>query len=188
MAILRVTGDISPALQIELQRETEGESVNWAGRALSLSDRLQGWAIVAGGAIFALANAGGPLAALGLGLDLVERGRLPVAGYGQMLFGVIGFAAGIAIAVFGWRAAGATRPVLWAVTDKRLLRLIAGAGEPASSWSRKEILSAERLNWDVPVKRALALTVRAKKDRSIGVTLVGPADLEAADRAITNLT
>jgi hypothetical protein len=43
------------------------------------------------------------------------------------------------------------------------------------------------MNWDDPEKRVLAVTVRVSRGRSSILLIVGPVDLEAAERALEEL-
>lgn len=189
MAILRMSDDLPPDLEVELHRETSGETVKWAGRASGFVEKFQGWTLVGAGAVFALLNIGGPAAALGDIIDLVERGRAPgavafLAAGGGLLF----FGAGLAIALFGWRFLKSAERVVWAVTNRRLLRIVASEDEPARSWRKADIRSVDRRSWSDPEKRCLAVTVKGRGRRSDPVLLIiGPVDLEAAESALAEL-
>lgn len=188
MVILRMSGDLPPEMEIELYRATSGETVKWAGRSSGVVEQLQGWLLVAAGSIFALFNIGGPASALGMLVNFAERGRAPdidvliAAGVGIAFF--IG---GVAVALFGWRFVQSAHQVIWAVTNRRLVRILAGSGEEPRSWSKSDIVSVERMNWDDPENRVLAVTVRTSRGRNAILLIVGPVDLEAAERALEEL-
>jgi hypothetical protein len=188
MVILRLSGDLPPEMEIELYRATSGETVKWAGRSSGAVEQLQGWLLVAVGAIFALVNIDGPAGALGMLINLAERGRSPDsdlmvaagAGMGFFIFGAV-------LAFYGWRYIQSADQIIWAVTNRRLLRIVAGSGDEPRSWTKSDIVSVERMNWEDPEKRVLAVTVRVSRGRSSILLIVGPVDLEAAERALGEL-
>lgn len=188
MAILRMYDDLSPDLTSALARETGGETVKWAGRSSGVIEKLQGWALVGGGAIFALANLGGPTAALGVVVDLLERGQAPgggaiaAAGLHALLF-----VAGVALAIFGWLFVKSAAPVVWAVTNRRFLRIVAGGAQPTRAWLKPDILNIDEMNWSDPQTRCLSLRVRGGGHNDPVLMIIGPADLEAAERALDEL-
>lgn len=188
MAIIRLSGDLPPDLEVELYRETSGETVRWAGRSSGVVEKIQGWMLVAGGSVFALVNLGAPLAALGLVLDLAERGRVPTDGeLISIAVGLLLFGAGVSIALLGWRFVKTAHQVIWAVTNRRLVRIVAGGAMPTQSWSKAEILNVNRLNWDDPAKRGLAVTVKGSGESNPVLIIIGPVDLEAAERALEQM-
>lgn len=188
MTILRMYGELPPDLEVELYHETSGETVKWAGRSSGVVERFQGWMLIGAGALFAIANLGGLAAALGVILDIIERGRAPAA---ETLIaaatGVILFAAGAAAALIGWRFLKSADRVVWAITDKRLLRIVAGGAQPTRSWRKPEILKVDRLNWSDPEKRCLAVTVKGRGRSNPVLMIIGPVDLEAAEAALGEL-
>jgi hypothetical protein len=186
MSIERLFGDLTPDLASALARETSGETVRWASRNASISEKAQGLAIMAAGIGLALATVGGPLAAFGLLIDLAERGRLPSGGYGVIGLEIAGFFSGVAIAWFGWRAFKSSPQIVWAVTNCRLLRLVAGVTGAACSWRKRDIAEIEKLNWDEPARRGVAFTVRCG-ERDLQLILTGRSDLVAAERALAAL-
>ena len=188
MAILRMSDDLPPDLEVELHRETGGETVKWAGRASGFVEKFQGWMLVGAGAVFALLNIGGPAAALGEIIDLMERGRAPGADALLTAVGLLFFGAGLAIALFGWRLLKSAERVVWAITNRRLLRIVASDAEPARSWRKADIRRVDRRSWSDPEKRCLAVTVKGRGRRSDPVLLIiGPVDLEAAESALAEL-
>lgn len=188
MAVVRLAGGLPPDLEVELYRETSGESVAWAGRSSGIVEKIQGAGVMVGGAVLALANLGGPLAVLGLLVDLAERGQWPSGGYIGIFWGVVGFIAGVLIARLGWRFFASARDVIWAVTDRRLVRIVAGGKLPTRSWGPDEIAGVERLNWDEPQRRGLAVSVKRRRGSGeMTLIIVGPVDLDAAERALLAL-
>jgi hypothetical protein len=184
MAILRMFGDLPPDFEVELYRETSGEQVNWSGRSSGVIEKLQGWAVVGAGAIFALVNIGGPAAALGVLVDLIERGRTAdIGAHAATAGGLLLFAGGVAIAAIGWRLVQSSERVVWAITNKRLIRLVIGPTPQTRSWTKSEIVKVERINWTDPATQALTVTVRARRNDTATFIIVGPADLEAAEAA-----
>lgn len=188
MVILRMFGDLPPDLEVELYRETSGETVRWSGRSSGLIERFQGWAIVGTGAVIALFNISGPASALGLLVDLAEKGRTPDFG-GFIAVGVqlLFFGAGIAAALFGWRFIKSASQVVWAVTNRRLVRIVGGGAQPTQSWTRNQILKVDRMNWSDPGKRALVVTVEGRGENDPVLIIMGPVDLEAAESALAAL-
>ncbi len=186
MSIERVFAELTPRLADALGRESAGETVKWAGRNPGLGDRIQGFAVVSAGAALALANLGGPLSAVGLLVDLIERGRMPSGGYAAIGLGALGFIAGLALAWLGWRSVRASRDVAWAVTDRRLLRIVDG-DIGAQVWRRRDLSDLERLNWNEPKRRAFAMTARCHPECELRLILTGPADIPAAEAAVREL-
>lgn len=187
MGIVRLASDLPPDVEVELKKETAGETVKWAGRASHFAEKIEGWIIILVGLGIAVANIGGPLALIGVLADFAERGQLPNGGYGMIGAGVLAFSAGAAIAMMGLRFINSARPIVWAITESRLVRLIGGADGVVRSWNGPDILHIERLNWDEPPRRALAITARGHKRGEVAVVMVGKVDLEAADRALGEL-
>ncbi len=188
MVILRMSGELPPEMEIELYRATSGETVKWAGRSSGVIEQLQGWVLVAVGAVFALLNIGGPAAALGMVVNFVERGRAPdIDLLISALVGIVFFTGGVVVAMMGWRFVQSAHRVIWAVTNKRLLRIVAGSGDEPRSWSKSDIVSVERMNWDDPEKRVLAVGVRTSRRGTAILLILGPVDLEAAERALEEL-
>lgn len=188
MVILRILGALPPDLEVELYRETSGETVLWSGRSSGLIEKFQGWAMVGAGSLFALFNLAGPAAALGFLVDLAERGRTPdIGAAAATIVGLVFFIFGVAMAAYGWRYLQSAENVVWAVTNRRLLRLVAGGAQPVRSWARDEIVKIDRINWTDPQKRALAVTVRGDGDSNPVLIIMGPTDLEAAERALTQM-
>lgn len=188
MAVVRLAGGLPPDLEVELFRETSGEVVAWAGRSSGVVEKIQGAAVMAAGVLLALANLAGPLAIIGLLVDLAERGQWPTGGYVHIFWGLVGFLAGLLIARLGWRFFRSARDVIWAVTDRRLVRIVAGGKIPTRSWGPEEIVGIERLNWDEPARRGLAVTVKRRRGSGeMTLIIVGPGDLDAAERALTEL-
>ena len=188
MVILRMFGDLPPDLEVELYRQTSGETVKWAGRSSGVVERAQGWAMVAAGAVLALVNLSGPAAALGIAVDFAERARTPEIPYFlSVLGGVMFFAGGVAIAMFGWRFVQSANSVVWAVTNRRLLRIVADVEQATDSWTRSEILKVERLHWDDREKRGLAITIDGRGDNNPTLIILGPIDLEACERALAEM-
>jgi hypothetical protein len=189
MAVVRLAGGLPPDLEVELFRETSGEAVAWAGRSSGIVEKIQGAAVMAAGAVFALVNLGGPFGVIGLLIDFIERGQWPSGGYAGLFWSLVGFAAGLFIARLGWRFFASARDVIWAVTDRRLVRIVAGGKLPTRSWGPAEIVGVERLNWDEPQRRGLAVTVRRRRGSGeMTLIIVGPGDLDAAERALLALT
>ncbi|MEX0643718.1 MAG: hypothetical protein WD076_00285 [Parvularculaceae bacterium] len=188
MVILRLSGELPPEMEIELYRATSGETVKWAGRSSGVIEQLQGWVLVGVGAIFALANIAGPAAALGMIVNLAERGRAPdIDLLVSTLIGIAFFAGGVIAALFGWRFVTSAHQVIWAVTNRRLVRIVAGSGDEPRSWSKSDIVSVERMNWDDPEKRILAVAVKSSGRTNAVLLIVGPVDLEAAERALAEI-
>jgi hypothetical protein len=188
MTVVRLSQGLPPDLEAELYRETSGETVRWAGQASGLVEKIHGYAMAAAGLFVSVLNLGGPLGVLGLAADLVQRGRLPNGGYGIIFIGILGFAGGLFVARFGWRYVKLARHIVWAVTDKRLLRLVGGGALPTVSWSADQILAVERLNWDEPSRRGLAITAKGATGREVTLIVFGPADLDRAEAALLALT
>jgi hypothetical protein len=188
MAILRMLGELPPDLESEVCRFAGGEAVKWSGRSSGFIEKFQGWALVVAGGIFALSNIGGPAAALGFLFDLIERGQTPGAGSLVSIgAGLARFLAGFALAIFGWRFLKSAEQVVWAITSRRFLRIIAGGEEKARAWLKRDILNVDRLGWTDPLRRCLAVRVRGDGDGDPVLIIVGPADLEAAEQALGEL-
>lgn len=188
MAILRMLDELPPDLSGEVSRVAGRETVKWSGRSSGVVEKFQGWVLVVAGGVFALFNIGGPTAALGLCLDLIERGRAPLAGsllsIGVML---VCFLAGLALAFFGWRFLKSAEQIVWAVTSRRFLRIIADGETEARAWLKRDILNIDRLGWTDPQRRCLAVRVRGDGGADPVLIIVGPADLDAAERAFDGL-
>lgn len=188
MAVVRLAGGLPPDLEVELYRETSGETVLWAGRSSGIVEKIQGYAVLGAGVFFALVNLSGPLAVIGLFIDLVQRGHWPSGGFIPIFWGVVAFAAGLFIARIGWRYVQTAKDVIWAVTDQRFVRIVAGGQLPTRSWAPADILEIERLNWDEPKRRGLLIKVKSRRGSSeMTLIIVGPADLDAAERALNAL-
>lgn len=185
VSIERLFGDLTPDLANALARETNGEILRWAGRNASISERAQSLAIMTAGGALAVATISGPLAAFGLVIDFAERGRLPSGGYDEIALGVLGFCSGVLLAWFGWRAFRVSPQIVWAVTNCRFLRLVA-EDESACSWRKRDLEAIERLNWDEPKRRGVALTARSQRC-DLQLILTGRVDLAAAERALLEL-
>lgn len=188
MAILRMLGELPPDLSGEVSRIAGGETIKWSGRSSGLVEKFQGGALVAAGIIFALFNIGGPAAAFGLCLDLIERGRAPFAGSllstGAML---VYFIAGLGLAYFGWRFLKSAERIVWAITSRRFLRIVADGEAEARAWLKRDILNVDRLGWTDPQRRCLAVRVRGEGGADPVLIVVGPTDLEAAENALSEL-
>lgn len=186
MGMVRLAGDLSPDLQSELNREIAGETLKWAGRAAGGPERAEGFAVIVAGALITGLNLQGFLNALGALIDFVELGRLPAGGYGAFGASLLAFFAGLALVAFGLRFLAGSRRTVWAITDARMLRVIAGR-DACCDWKKGDILDVRRLNWEDPARRALAVTAREGRG-DMGLVMTGKADLEAADRALAELT
>lgn len=188
MAILRMYGDLPPDLEVELYRLTTGEEVRWAGRSSGVIEKFQGWALFGVGALASLLNLGGPAAALGLLIDFVQRGRAPDPALLPVIAsGLLFFIVGAAMAAVGWRFVKAADRVVWAITNKRLWRVVAGAKPSARSWTKNQILKVDRLNWTDDEKRGLTVTVKGRGQNNPVLIIIGPADLEAAELALAEM-
>jgi hypothetical protein len=186
MGIICVADDLPPELASELDRETAGETLKWAGRSVGGPERSEGFAVIAAGALIVALNAPGVAAALGTLLNLAERGQLPAGGYGSVGASLIAFFAGIALILLGLRFLAVARRTIWAITDARLLRMIAGR-DACCDWRKDDILEIRRLNWDDASRRALAVTAREGRG-DFRLIMTGRADLESADRALVEMT
>jgi hypothetical protein len=186
MGVVRLAANLPPALERELQNETAGETVKWAGRATGGVEGAEGAAVVGAGLLIALLNTSGVLSAVGMLIDFAQLGRTPVDGYGAAGASLLAFFAGAALIVLGLRVMSLSRRAVWAITDARMLRVIAGR-DACCDWHASDILDVRRLNWDDPKRRALSVTAREGRG-DMGLVMTGDADLEAADRALCELT
>ncbi|MEQ1930767.1 MAG: hypothetical protein ABL957_09560 [Parvularculaceae bacterium] len=186
MSVVRLAGDLPPELESELRNETAGETLKWAGRTTGSPEQLEGIAVIAAGAAIALMNAPGILSIVGMLIDFAGRGQIPAGGYGPIGASALAFFAGLALVVLGLRLMSVSRRTVWAITDARLLRVIGGRNA-CCDWRAADILDVRRLNWDDPIRRALAVTAREGRG-DMGLVMTGKADLEAADRALAELT
>jgi len=186
MGVVRLADDLTPELTNELNREIAGETLKWAGRATGAPERAEGFAVIAAGLLIALLNLSGVMTAVGMLVEFANQGRLPSGGYGGMGASLLAFSAGLALVAFGIRFLTISRRAVWAITDSRMLRVIAGRGD-CCDWTKRDILDVQRLNWNDPARRALAVTAREGRG-DMGLVMTGKADLEGADRALAELT
>lgn len=187
MIILRLA-PLPPDLEVELYRSTSGETVKWSGVSSGLIERVQGWTIVGAGLLVALAGLGDFLMALDLLGDMAADPA--EAGIGDLIGVAIlsgFFILGLAVAVWGWRFVAKADRVVWAVTNRRLIRLAADGVSQPESWTRRDIRDVRRMNWDEPQKRGLAVTVRGRGDSDLVLFILGPDDLERAEKALAEL-
>lgn len=186
MGVVRLAGHLPPELETELKKATNGETVKWAGRSTGLAERIEAGIVIAAGLAIAGLNVGAPLATVGVVADVIDRGQLPRGDYGVIAAGLTAFLAGVAVSAFGVRFLNSARRVVWAVTDSRMLRLVSGA-DACCDWKGVDLVRVEKLNWNDPKRRALSVVAREDGRRDFGVVMTGGADLEAAERAISQL-
>lgn len=187
MIILRLA-PLPPDLEVELYRSTSGETVKWSGVSSGLIERVQGWTIVGAGLLVALAGLGDFLMALGLLNDmLADPAEAGIGGLAAVAMLSAFFVLGLAIAAWGWRFVARADRVVWAVTNRRLIRLVADGASAPQSWTKGEIRDVRRVNWDEPQKRGLAVTVRGPNDSDLVLFILGPDDLERAEKALAEL-
>ncbi|NJM35544.1 MAG: hypothetical protein HC850_13545 [Rhodomicrobium sp.] len=187
MIILRLA-PLPPELEVELYRQTSGETVKWAGVSNGLVERIQGWAIIAGGVILAMFNVESFLNALAAAGELLGAGaRISFGDVIEIAAGVAFFLTGVGVAIFGWRFILAADKVIWAVTNRRLVRVIADGKSEPRSWMKRDIVKVDRMNWEDAEKRGLAITVHGKGENDPVLFIFGPPDLEAAEKALAEL-
>lgn len=179
-------------IEIDLYRISNGEPIRWKGMSSGVTETTQGAIILGTGAFLAVLFAPGGLAAI---LDILRalNGNDPgvAVEVAFSLFGLVGVAAALALFWFGWRTLRTAKRVAWAVTSKRLIRMIGGEADRAQSWLKSDIVKFERMKWGASGAEGLAVTVRGRKRkgrrRNRVLTIIGPTDLGDAERALAAL-
>ncbi|MBY0421065.1 MAG: hypothetical protein K2Q06_02095, partial [Parvularculaceae bacterium] len=148
------------------------------------------WAGVASGAVDSARNrlmmfGGGGAAGLCL-LVMVALSATGAGGAVALALPMIGFIVGARFAYEGRRLMAAEEKVLWALTNRRLLRVTASS---AAALGKADIASISRGAWGPEKRPSLEVTAKASAARKMGrrITIVGPGDLDAAERAIRSL-
>lgn len=178
------------ALEIDLYRISNGEPIRWHGLASGVVERTQGAAIMtiaAGIALLTLPQA------LQVVFDIMpllnpKEGGQDVAGFGVFTGGA--FLMGLGAFGLGWRMFQSANRIIWAVTSKRLIRMVGGQSDHARFWGKSDIVKVERLKWSTRKIEGLAVTVRNKNGRSreeSTLIIIGPPDLGAAEHALAAL-
>jgi hypothetical protein len=178
--------------EIELYRISKGEPIRWSGLSSGEMERVQGYVIMGASAVMALVLAPDALVTLPELLKDIERSDgVDVAVIGLALFGWIGVAAALAVFWFGWRTAKTAGRLVWAVTSKRLIRMIGGEADRALSWTKADIMKVERMKLGETRAEGLVVTVRGdrprRRRRNRTLLISGPLDLDAAERALAAL-
>ncbi|MBY0420770.1 MAG: hypothetical protein K2Q06_00600 [Parvularculaceae bacterium] len=174
-------------IEIDLYRISNGEPVKWQGMSSGAVEKLQGYVVMAAAGVMALFVLPEALIALKIlsdfnGPALVESfaGLMPLAGL-----------AGAAVVFFiGWRHVQTSGRIAWAVTSKRLIRMIGGEADKARSWHAKDVVKVARTTWGSAKTEALLVTVKgrsASRRRNQIHYIVGPTDLDVAERALKEL-
>ncbi|MEL7028375.1 MAG: hypothetical protein AAGL49_04015 [Pseudomonadota bacterium] len=175
---------LPPDMEAALYRATAGEQVRWSGRSSGIAERAQGAMLMAVGVIVAVINVG-PALELWLNPDAGgEEARL-IAGLSALFF-LLG---GGALAVYGWRFYRSATRIVWAVTNKRLWRIVVDgvqAPKSAQAWTKAEILKVEKLTWRNG-RTGLAVTVAGRGESDPTLFIIGPSDIEAAERALSQM-
>ncbi|MEM9749867.1 MAG: hypothetical protein AAF869_02845 [Pseudomonadota bacterium] len=178
---------LPPDMEAAVYRETAGETVKWTGRSSGETERGQGWIMMGAGGVVALANLAPALLAISALLGWIFGGGKLTSDDVSAISGLFFFAAGVGLAVFGWRLQASAERVVWAVTNIRLWRIVAnGVTGPriVQSWTRGEILNVKRITWRSG-QQALQITVRQRGgDEDPTYYIVGPSDLDAATEAL----
>lgn len=177
-------------MRFELERATRDETLAWAGWSSGVIERIQGGLLIAAGFAAMAINYKSPIDALALVMSYVRAGEVASAEAAFLtLFTFSVFLTGAVVTLLGWLRIRASERVLWAVTDRRLLRLVARAPKAKRSFMPAEIKRVERLNWDDAEEhqRGLAVTVRVPGTKERILHIFGPDDLDIAERAIANL-
>lgn len=176
-------------LEIDLYRISNGEPIRWSGLSSGQAEKVQGAVLMGAGGLMALVTGPGAFSHLLQFASQPDRGMasLPI----DALFLLISCApavAALAIAYFGWRTYRTAGRVAWAVTTKRLIRMIGGEADRAQSWPKAEILKYERMAFGNPPTEALVVTVRGRgRRREAVLRIMGPSDLADAERALAAL-
>lgn len=182
-----IPGDI----EIDLYRISNGEPIRWKGMSSGATEKLQGYALLGAGGVMAVIWGFGGVATIGDALTDFERSLNNPDDLGPALFGLVGLIAAATIAWLGWRMVQSAGRVAWAVTTKRLIRMIGGEADRARSWTKADILKVERMKWGAQQTEGLAVTARSRmrrgRRRTRVLMIIGPADLDMAERALREM-
>lgn len=176
--------------EIDLYRIANGEPIKWFGMASGEVDRVQGLALVAAAAAMALASTGVAMSGAAELIGWLRRGGaefdVGLIFAALSLLGVLG-AAGVAL--LGVKFLKDAKRVVWAVTTKRLIRMVGGEADKARSWRKDAIRKVERLKWRSSAREGLAVSVvsRRRGDAVSVLVILGPGDLDAAEKALGEL-
>ena len=175
-------------IEIDLYRISEGEPIRWQGLSSGAVERAQGLAIIAGAVVVAAVTAPGAVEGLA-DLDRVARGLGSILDALTGLVSLSGAFVAAGLAWFGWRTVRTADRVAWAVTTKRLIRMVGGEADKARSWRKDDIVSVKRA--DTGKAASLAVTVRGGyrrgRRRNRTLVIIGPTDLDAAEQALAAL-
>ena len=175
-------------LEIDLYRISNGEPIKWQGMSSGAVEKLQGYVVMAAAGVMAAFLLPEAIIALHF-LTRRSDGDVPV----DALAGLLPLAglAGAAVVFFvGWRFVQTSGRIVWAVTSKRLIRMVGGEADKARSWFAKDIVGVERVQWGASKTEALVVRVkgrRASRRRNQAHYIVGPTDLDLAERALKEL-
>lgn len=176
--------------EIDLYRISNGEPIRWSGLSSGEMERVQGYVIMGASALMAFVFAPEALSNLPELIDNAKRGGDGVAMIGLALIEWVGVAAALAVFWFGWRTAKTAGRVVWAVTSKRLIRMIGGEADRARSWTKADIVKVERMKLGETRADGLVVTVRNRmrsRRRNRALLISGPLDLDGAERALAAL-
>lgn len=177
-------------LEVDLYRISNGEPIRWHGLSSGVVEKSQGAAIMtvaAGIALLTLPQALQVVFDIMRLLDPKEGGQ-GVGGFGVVTGGA--FLMGLGAFGLGWRMFQSANRVVFAVTSKRLIRMVGGQSDRARFWGKSDVVKVERLKWSTRKIEGLAVTVRNKNRRSheeSTLIIIGPPDLGAAEHALAAL-
>lgn len=175
-------------LEIDLYRISNGEPIQWRGMSSGAVEKLQGYVVMAAAGLMAAFVLPEAIIALRI---LSERndGDIPVDALAGLL-PLAGLAGAAVVFFIGWRFVQTSGRVVWAVTSRRLIRMVGGEADRAQSWFAKDIVGVERVQWGAAKTEALVVRVkgrRASRRRNQAHYIVGPTDLDVAERALKAL-
>jgi len=172
---------LPPDMEAAVYHATAGEEVRWAGRSSGEAERAQGWIMIGAGALVALVNLAPAVEFFAAPERPREDGALVEA-----LSALFFFLGGGALAVYGWRFQRAAGRLVWAITNRRLWRIVVGAVQAPRSvrtWTKAQILRVERFHWRGG-KEGLSVTVMGSGDNDPTLFIMGPEDIAGAERAL----
>ncbi len=179
-------GPGDPYAEPRLLREISGEILVWAGWSSGTEERAIGRIGILFGIFMVLlgSGCGGDLYHAVAGFP--REWPPPAMNVVNVLMAVLCLAflvgGGFWMTAFSWRLLRSAGRVLWAVTDRRLLRLFAVPSGPVHSWTGAEIADIRRGKY----RGAEALRITLV-NRRVVQWIEGPDDLDGAEQAILDL-
>lgn len=154
-----------------LDAAAAGEPVVWAGVDSGVVERARNRRLFVGGA-----------AAAGLFVVVLLIASMSGAGAAPLMLSMIGVIVAARSAYEGRRRSENQERVLWAATNRRLLRVTARG---SASLSKSEIARVERRDFGREKQPSLVIAPTAGTAKRMGrvLTIVGPKDLDAAKAA-----